>query len=307
MAERIMLIICAAVILVLGYKLWQLYRDIFGYHIWLEQSLSDLIDGKELSKNDIPKDTLKGRIENKLLHLSRIWQQKNESAKVEQKKIKELISDISHQTKTPVANIKLYTEMLEGETDPKKISEFLRSIKLQTEKLDFLMESMIKMSRLETGIMEIRQKPENIFFTLQKAISAIVPKAEQREITLSAQCGEDIVVSHDRKWTEEAIFNILDNSVKYTPKGGSIFISAKKQEIYTKISVKDTGKGIAKNRQAQIFTRFYREPEVHETEGIGVGLYLARKIITLQKGYIQVLSQPGEGSEFLIYLPNKTE
>ena len=225
---------------------------------------------------------------------------------MEQKQIKELISDISHQTKTPTANIKLYTEMLSTETDHEKIREFVKNIESQTEKLDFLMESMIKMSRLEAGIIEIRQKPENLFFTLQKALSAIVPKAEQKGITLSVNCPENISVSHDTKWTEEAVFNVLDNGVKYTPYGGRIRVAVKRQEIYTKISIKDTGKGIAKDRQAQIFTRFYREPEVHETEGIGVGLYLARKIITLQKGYMQVQSGPGEGSEFSIFLPNKT-
>ncbi|MCX4320363.1 HAMP domain-containing sensor histidine kinase [Lachnospiraceae bacterium 38-14] len=306
MAERIMLIICAAVILILAYKLRRLSRDICEYHIWLEQCLNRLIDGKELSKSHIPKDTLKGRTENKLYHLSRIWQQKSDSAGMEQKQIKELISDISHQTKTPTANIKLYTEMLSTETDHEKIREFVKNIESQTEKLDFLMESMIKMSRLEAGIIEIRQKPENLFFTLQKALSAIVPKAEQKGITLSVNCPENISVSHDTKWTEEAVFNVLDNGVKYTPYGGRIRVAVKRQEIYTKISIKDTGKGIAKDRQAQIFTRFYREPEVHETEGIGVGLYLARKIITLQKGYMQVQSGPGEGSEFSIFLPNKT-
>ena len=306
MAERIMLIICAAVILILAYKLRRLSRDICEYHIWLEQCLNRLIDGKELSKSHIPKDTLKGRTENKLYHLSRIWQQKSDSAGMEQKQIKELISDISHQTKTPTANIKLYTEMLSTETDHEKIREFVKNIESQTEKLDFLMESMIKMSRLEAGFIEIRQKPENLFFTLQKALSAIVPKAEQKGITLSVNCPENISVSHDTKWTEEAVFNVLDNGVKYTPYGGRIRVAVKRQEIYTKISIKDTGKGIAKDRQAQIFTRFYREPEVHETEGIGVGLYLARKIITLQKGYMQVQSGPGEGSEFSIFLPNKT-
>ena len=306
MAERIMLIICAAVILILAYKLRRLSRDICEYHIWLEQCLNRLIDGKELSKSHIPKDTLKGRTENKLYHLSRIWQQKSDSAGMEQKQIKELISDISHQTKTPTANRKLYTEMLSTETDYEKIREFVKNIESQTEKLDFLMESMIKMSRLEAGIIEIRQKPENLFFTLQKALSAIVPKAEQKGITLSVNCPENISVSHDTKWTEEAVFNVLDNGVKYTPYGGRIRVAVKRQEIYTKISIKDTGKGIAKDRQAQIFTRFYREPEVHETEGIGVGLYLARKIITLQKGYMQVQSGPGEGSEFSIFLPNKT-
>lgn len=305
MAERIMLGVCLALILFMGCKLRQLKKDIFEYQDWLEQSLTDLAWGRELTKNQTLKDTLKGKTEDKLLRLSHIWQQKNEAAGKEQKKIKELISDISHQTKTPVANIKLYMEMLKSETDPEKLQEFLENIQNQTEKLDFLMESMIKMSRLETGIIEIKQEKSNLFSTLGNAVSAIVPKAEQKEITLSVDCKENVSVSHDTKWTEEAIFNLLDNGVKYTKTGGSISISVTPQEIYTKISIKDTGKGIAKERQAQIFTRFYREPEVHDQEGIGVGLYLARKIITLQKGYIEVRSQVDKGSEFLIYLPNQ--
>ena len=300
-----MLGICLALILFMGCKLRQLKKDIFEYQDWLEQSLTDLAWGRELTKNQTLKDTLKGKTEDKLLRLSHIWQQKNEDAGKEQKKIKELISDISHQTKTPVANIKLYMEMLKSETDPEKLQEFLENIQSQTEKLDFLMESMIKMSRLETGIIEIKQEKNNLFSTLGNAVSAIVPKAEQKEITLSVDCKENVSVSHDTKWTEEAIFNLLDNGVKYTKTGGSISISVTPQEIYTKISIKDTGKGIAKERQAQIFTRFYREPEVHDQEGIGVGLYLARKIITLQKGYIEVRSQVDKGSEFLIYLPNQ--
>lgn len=305
MAERIMLGVCLALILFMGCKLRQLKKDIFEYQDWLEQSLTDLAWGRELTKNHTLKDTLKGKTEDKLLRLSHIWQQKNKAAGKEQKKIKELISDISHQTKTPVANIKLYMEMLKIETDPEKLQEFLENIQTQTEKLDFLMESMIKMSRLETGIIEIKQEKNNLFSTLGNAVSAIVPKAEQKDITLSVDCGENVSVSHDTKWTEEAIFNLLDNGVKYTKTGGSISISVTPQEIYTKISIKDTGKGIAKERQAQIFTRFYREPEVHDQEGIGVGLYLARKIITLQKGYIEVRSQVDKGSEFLIYLPNQ--
>ena len=300
-----MLGVCLALILFMGCKLRQLKKDIFEYQDWLEQSLTDLAWGRELTKNHTLKDTLKGKTEDKLLRLSHIWQQKNKAAGKEQKKIKELISDISHQTKTPVANIKLYMEMLKIETDPEKLQEFLENIQTQTEKLDFLMESMIKMSRLETGIIEIKQEKNNLFSTLGNAVSAIVPKAEQKDITLSVDCGENVSVSHDTKWTQEAIFNLLDNGVKYTKTGGSISISVTPQEIYTKISIKDTGKGIAKERQAQIFTRFYREPEVHDQEGIGVGLYLARKIITLQKGYIEVRSQVDKGSEFLIYLPNQ--
>ena len=103
---------------------------------------------------------------------------------------------------------------------------------------------------------------------------------------------------------EQLILNLLENAVKYTDAGGKIWISAKKEEFFTRISVKDTGKGIAKERQAEIFQRFYREPEVHDEEGIGVGLYLAREIISMQEGYIEVVSEAGAGAEFRIFLPN---
>lgn len=118
------------------------------------------------------------------------------------------------------------------------------------------------------------------------------------------ECDEDLRLNHDKKWTEEAIFNVLDNAVKYTRSGGKICVKVTRQEIFTKISVQDNGKGILPERQAEIFTRFYREPEVHEQSGVGIGLYLTRKILELQNGYIEVHSDLGKGADFCIYLPN---
>lgn len=93
------------------------------------------------------------------------------------------------------------------------------------------------------------------------------------------KCDENMVIFHDSRWTEEAIYNILDNALKYTEPGGTISIETQRQELFYKISIADTGKGIAPERQAAIFTRFYREPEVHDKPGVGIGLYLARKIV----------------------------
>ena len=117
--------------------------------------------------------------------------------------------------------------------------------------------------------------------------------------------GEDLAVSHDSKWTAEALFNLLDNAVKYTPAGGKISVSVVLWEMYVEIKVADTGKGISESNQAAIFRRFYREEEVHEQQGVGIGLYLAREIVTRQGGYIKVVSEPGKGSEFSIMLPTK--
>ena len=188
--------------------------------------------------------------------------------------------------------------------DEKETAEFLNRMEQQTKKLDFLIQSMVKMSRLETGIIEIRKKDVSVYDTLYRAVSAIVPRAGKKQMEIYVDCEEDLTVSHDSKWTEEAVFNLLENAVKYTDAGGKIWISAKKEEFFTRISVKDTGKGIAKERQAEIFQRFYREPEVHDEEGIGVGLYLAREIISMQEGYIEVVSEAGAGAEIRIFLPN---
>ena len=138
-----------------------------------------------------------------------------------------------------------------------------------------------------------------------QAMSGIVYAAEKKEIAVSVDCPEDLAVFHDSKWTSEALFNLLDNAVKYTPAGGKIAVSVVLWEMYVEIKVTDTGKGISESNQAAIFRRFYREEEVHEQQGVGIGLYLAHEIVTRQGGYIKVVSEPGKGSEFSIMLPTK--
>lgn len=290
----------------MGIKMWKLKRDVFLFSDRLIRCLNDMICGREPENIKEEGDTLWNKVYEKLQKLERIWKRESAENLEEKKKMKSLISDISHQTKTPIANIKLYEEVLQDEgLDSAEAGEFLQKIRIQTEKLDFLLQSMVKMSRLETGVIEVSCMKLPLCGTLQRAVEAIVLKAEKKQIRLSVDCDEDIVVHHDTKWTEEAVFNLLDNAVKYTGRGGNIEISVSVQEIFTKISIRDSGKGIALERQAEIFTRFYREPEVYDQEGIGVGLYLARKIITMQGGYIQVCSEVGTGSDFQIYLPNE--
>ena len=135
------------------------------------------------------------------------------------------------------------------------------------------------------------------------ALGGILLNAEKKMIQVSVDCAPDILLAHDKKWTSEALFNILDNAVKYTPAGGTVRVSVQSWELYVKIDIMDNGKGIAESRQGMIFRRFYREKEVHDVEGIGIGLYLAREIITMQDGYIKVTSAAGCGSTFSVFLP----
>ena len=181
--------------------------------------------------------------------------------------------------------------------------EFLEKIKGQMEKIEFLMQNMIKMSRLETGILQIHKEDQNLYETIRRAVADVVPEAALKGIDLYVNCEENMMIRHDSKWTEEVIYNILDNALKYTESGGKIRIQAERQELFFKISISDTGKGIAPERQAEIFTRFYRESEVHDKPGVGIGLYLARTIMELQKGYIEVQSEIGKGACFRLYFP----
>ena len=224
----------------------------------------------------------------------------------ERQELQTLVSDISHQVKTPVSNLKMATDtLLEKPMTEAERTDFIRGIRSQTDKLDFLFQALVKTSRLETGVIQLDKKPGRLFDTVAQAMSGIVYAAEKKEIAVSVDCPEDLTVFHDSKWTSEALFNLLDNAVKYTPAGGKIAVSVVLWEMYVEVKVTDTGKGISESNQAAIFRRFYREEEVHEQQGVGIGLYLAREIVTRQGGYIKVVSEPGKGSEFSIMLPTK--
>ena len=218
--------------------------------------------------------------------------------------MQELISDISHQVKTPIANLQMINAtLLEQSVTEEKCQEFLQASNGQLEKLDFLMQAMIKTSRLETGVISLDRKVQPIYDTLAAALGGILLNAEKKAIHVNAECPSDVLLAHDKKWTGEALFNILDNAVKYTPAGGTIRVSVQSWDLCIKIDITDSGKGIAESRQGMIFKRFYREEEVHDVEGIGIGLYLAREIISMQGGYIKVTSALGSGSTFSVFLP----
>ena len=204
------------------------------------------------------------------------------------------------------SNLKMINNtLLENEVPPQKQKEFLTAQASQLDKLDFLMQAMIKTSRLETGVISLEQKQQPVYDTLAAALGGILLNAEKKQIDVQVECPEHLDASHDRKWTSEALFNILDNAVKYTPAGGQIRVSVEGWEMYVKINIADTGIGISEQHQGTIFKRFYREDAVHDVDGIGIGLYLAREIVTLQGGYIRVASEVGKGSTFSVFLLRK--
>lgn len=216
--------------------------------------------------------------------------------------ISALISDISHQTRTPVANLQLYSQLLEEQPLTPQGRRCAQAISAQSEKLQTLIEALVKSSRLETGILALHPEPGPLAPMVARAAAQYAPKAQAKQIRLTVGQTEGDAL-FDPKWTEEALCNLLDNALKYTPDGGSVTVEVRPYEMFTAVCVQDTGPGIPEEEQAKIFGRFYRAPGAYQAEGVGIGLYLTRQIAAGQGGYVRVNSAPGQGSRFSLYLP----
>lgn len=300
MALVVLVLALAVAVLGLWLRLRRQRADVEAYAEHIDRALGDLLAERSLDARIAATDDLWGHTNERLLRLSQAQMRRIEALQREQRSLQGLVADISHQTKTPLANIQLYLERLEhGAEDASLVAK----LGAQVEKLDFLLANMVKISRLETGAVRIQKQQALLTDTLADALSVIVPKADAKQIRLSVDYDETMTLNHDRRWTAEALANLLDNAVKYTPTGGSVGVRVGLQPVFVQIAVHDSGKGIARERQGTIFTRFYREPEVHDTEGAGLGLYLARMIVERQGGFIDVVSAPDAGSTFTINLP----
>lgn len=222
----------------------------------------------------------------------------------EKNRIKELLSDISHQAKTPLSNILLYAQLLEEHNLPKASGHCIDALQEEAEKLSFLISSLVKLSRLEAGVLSLNPKAQSLSHMFEDVRKQFAPNAEQKTLSLTVQPTQVWAV-YDAKWTTEALGNILDNAIKYTPPGGKIDISAKEYELFCRIDIADTGIGISEDEQTKIFMRFFRSRQVSEQQGVGIGLYLARQILAEQDGYIKVSSTLGQGTVFSVFLPRQ--
>lgn len=297
------LAVSVGIFLLAGLWTWLQQRQIFHFADDICDTLDALIAGRQPEQYHPYEDSVTAKVQGKLMQYYDIMSEGKMQSQRDKQTLQELVSDISHQVKTPIANIQMFTGILQQhQLTEEKRSEFLQTMAAQINKLDFLMQSLIKMSRLETGTFVLHMEEAPLNKTIAQAMSGVWAKADSKNIQLSADCDPAITVQHDPKWTAEALGNILDNAVKYTPAGGSISVSVRPWQFYTRIDITDTGIGIPEEHYNDVFKRFYRAQEVAAQEGVGLGLYLANGIITRQKGYISVRSVPGEGSTFSVYL-----
>lgn len=299
-AVALFLMLCLAVQILL-------FRTAEAYMRKLVVQLSDLIDQlTQLRENPaFPplEDTMLSRLQQQVERLAAIWTGQNQQAKEDRDEIQRLVSDLSHQLKTPVATLQIYGSLL-GDTDlsPEQRREYGERMSRALERLDFLLDSMVKLSRLETGSIRLQAAPVDVEELILNAALQVRKAAEEKEIDLSIQpLDRPVQVLCDKKWTEEVVFNILDNGVKYTPRGGRVRVSLETYETYCRINISDTGQEIAPEEISKIFQRFYRGRAAQTVDGAGLGLPLARKIVQEQGGWIKVVSKEKE-TMFSVFL-----
>ncbi len=265
-------------------------------------NIDNFINGK-YEKDNINKETLDSKIDSKLYKLSEVIKGKTENSNRTKLEVEQMISDITHQVKTPISNIRMYSDtIINNDLSKDKENEFLNIISNQVDKLEFLMNSLTKMSRLETNMIVLNKQSAKIKECINQAKEQVEILAENKNIEIKI-IGEDCILEYDKKWTLEAICNLLENAIKYTNRDGKIIINLEKLETFLKIDIIDNGIGFDEENINNIFKRFFRERKVKDIEGVGIGLYLVKKIVEAQNGYIKVKSKINEGSKFSIFLP----
>lgn len=233
-----------------------------------------------------------------------------EEARAEKENTKEMVSDISHQLKTPVAALDTcFSVLMQNDLSATEQEEFRIRCRSALDGLETLLQSLLEISKMETGLIQINKKKLPLMDTVISAVNRIYPKADEKEIEFVFDYEKELetcTIMQDKRWLGEAVINVLDNAVKYSPCGSKIFIRLQKRNYLVRMEIEDQGIGIPQNEYHKIFQRFYRgsSKEVMEKSGTGIGLFLSREIIEKHAGTITVTSgKKKKGSTFVIQLP----
>lgn len=280
----------------------------------LEEASSGSFQDKRFDETSV------SEVENRMWNYLENRQTAMERIERDRQRMQSQISDIAHQAVLPVSNIVLYTQLLEenlsnGFTGTKineienvqltkaEVSEIISEITAIRDEigtLDFLIQSLVKLSRMENGIINLNAEKQQIKPMLDLVKQQFAIKAKNKGIDFLIEDTEETAV-FDRKWTLEAVANIVDNAVKYTQEGGKISIHTEALPSLVRIDIADTGIGIREEEQGAVFSRFYRSVETSNSRGVGIGLYIAREVMRVQNGYIRLRSEYGNGSTFSLY------
>ncbi len=218
--------------------------------------------------------------------------------------LKKLITDISHQLKTPLASLIMFNEIMENDSNmsEQERKTFLMESKNQLDRIEWLIKNMMKMAKLEAGVVEFTKEEANIADTVHRSLVALKLIASEKNININISGDNSVKVKHDISWTTEAFSNIIKNCIEHSEKGSEIDITWEENSVFVQVVIKDIGTGIAKEELPKIFDRFYKGPNSCSPTNIGIGLYITKTIIEGQGGSIYVFSQEGQGTKFIVRL-----
>ncbi len=270
----------------------------------VDDCIQSLIDGSPIQRFSAGEESLLGKFQMQIMKLYQILNSSRENEERQRKEMSSLIADLVHQINTPLTNIQIYSGFLmqdhAAKEEKAKLCEIINS---QIEKLGWFADGFTKTARLEEDMRKLQPRQQKILPMILSAIDEISVQAEAcgDEICLLGEQG--IVAYFDQRWTEEAVFNLLDNAVKYGEEGSKICVKMTAYEIYVRIDVVNYGKPLPKEEYARVFDRYYRgENAACIKEGVGLGLYLVGQIVAGQGGYVKVGNFEGKGNVFSIFL-----
>lgn len=269
------------------------------------ESIDMILKGESIQDFAMEEDTLPSKVQMKLSRLGEITTAAMKEKEAQKTEVQCIVSDISHQLKTPISNITMYCDTIMQQSLSEDVrAQCMNVLGQQVKKLEFLVQSLFKMSRLENNLITLHPEWNCVNDTIADVVESIKRKAQEKGLEIQVNCENEVVLYYDTKWTTEALLNIVDNSVKYTPEGGRVKIWVEPLEMFTKIIVQDNGTGIAAEHINDVCKRFFREEKASRTEGVGLGLYLSREIMLRQKGYIKIQSEKDKGTEIALYFLN---
>lgn len=273
-------------------------------------SIDEILLGEGTEDFDFDDETLLSKIQMRLKRLADITEAAATESEEQKRQVQSIVSDISHQLKTPVAALDIcFSVLMQNDLSAKEQEEFRIRCRSALDGLETLLQSLLEISKMETGLIQINKKKLPLMDTVISAVNRTYPKADEKEIEFVFDYEKELetcTIMQDKRWLGEAVINVLDNAVKYSPCGSKIFIRLQKRNDLVRMEIEDQGIGIPQNEYHKIFQRFYRgnSKEVMEKSGTGIGLFLSREIIEKHAGTITVTSgKKKKGSTFVIQLP----
>ena len=280
---------------------WYRNKILSQYHSFLNKA-DEILSGKQMDM--IYDESLDSAIAERLNRIVEISRMQKEVAEQERDIIKSLLSNISHQIRTPLANITLYAGLLEDELSESSSFRLADKIEKNAEKLEFFINELLKSSYAEQEIISVNPKIIELDETIKKSCQSVELEAIKKSIHIRSECSNYKIFA-DPKWTEEVFANIIENAIKYSPNGATVTIRSILYESFVCVQIIDNGIGIPEQEQGKVFQRFYRGTNVTDKQGFGIGLYLAREVLSKQQGYMKIKSKLNKGTTVELFLSRR--